>query len=387
MLRSLRRLTFGTAKYLPAFSYLSRSEEALFRAQLNARLLNPVSYIGYIAIGLLTLFFVKEAIEHPPGNSLTNLIRLALVLSIVVVLHLGRRASSQSTDKLFSGLGIFLAMQTSLLFTSYVLAGRDLNIGTIMLAAVFIASIPILHLGQKMIMWLIVACCFVLVHISGRAEVGIAPVYYFAAIAVLSATQYQMDVLLREQFRAERNQTRNAHMDQLTGLYNRRSLDRKFNELRSRQRPGDTLAVAMVDVDYFKKYNDYYGHLEGDRVLITVADLLQKLDAAMVVRFGGEEFVLFQLFSGPPPEWLADLPARMERLNISNIRSKYGHLTVSAGIAYHTKYDMEQVDSGLLLTQADRCLYQAKDAGRNCVFSTRELPHLTPESPRFKQAG
>ena len=89
----------------------------------------------------------------------------------------------------------------------------------------------------------------------------------------------------------------------------------------------------MIDVDYFKNYNDNYGHLEGDNVLIAVANRLKHCDADIVVRFGGEEFILVKTLQANELDWLSDLPKRFADDPIAHQYSPFNRITVSAGIA------------------------------------------------------
>lgn len=183
-----------------------------------------------------------------------------------------------------------------------------------------------------------------------------------------------------EQLRAEVAQLRREHAeamqqslrDALTGTYNRRYLDHKLLELVTEHRgdwPG--LAVALVDLDWFKLVNDTYGHAIGDLVLQRVAELLQRElpDGAFCARYGGEEFVLVLPGTGLEPALgLAEAARRrIQRYDWSAIAAGL-HLTVSIGLR-HQDADAA-LDSERQLRSADRLLYTAKRAGRNATASS-----------------
>lgn len=157
--------------------------------------------------------------------------------------------------------------------------------------------------------------------------------------------------------------------DGLTNLHNRRYFDERFaTEFAFARRHGTFLGVLMVDIDHFKKLNDTHGHIAGDHVLIDVARTLAAQVRAedVVARYGGEEIVvLVRDIPRPGVEVLAErLRAAVESLRIS-----YGDrslaVTVSIG-AYVVRPDRETPPESLV-ANADKLLYEAKAAGRNCV--------------------
>ncbi|WP_412723001.1 GGDEF domain-containing response regulator [Alteromonas sp. D210916BOD_24] len=162
-----------------------------------------------------------------------------------------------------------------------------------------------------------------------------------------------------------------ACKDQLTSLYNRQFLSMHVPRLvKQLNREKEPLAVVMIDVDDFKKFNDSYGHLEGDKVLKAVAKSLKntaRRPMDFVFRFGGEEFVVLlpkTRLSG------ANLIAKkmlkgVEALNIKNKHSDYGKVTISAGvISSENQGALKFVD---MLKKADEALYESKSLGKNTV--------------------
>lgn len=157
--------------------------------------------------------------------------------------------------------------------------------------------------------------------------------------------------------------------DELTGLYNRRYLKKKMHqEIADAQRQGKNLALIVVDIDFFKKYNDSYGHWQGDQVLVRFSEvLLNVLDDAhqTAFRFGGEEFVI--LLPGAEDDDAAAIAERIrsdfEGQNFSPSANHFVHVTISAGLAILKNSDTEES----FFQRADKALYQAKAAGRNQV--------------------
>lgn len=164
-----------------------------------------------------------------------------------------------------------------------------------------------------------------------------------------------------------------ALRDPLTGLYNRRSLQEFFaHELAHAQRDGTPIALAMVDLDHFKRLNDTYGHAAGDDALKGVAAFLlgglRNTDAAF--RIGGEEFLLV-LPRTPPHEAVAKLVRLCEQFAAQALDTRAGalRLTMSIGVAH---YPSQASDLDGLMQQADRQLYLAKNSGRNQVRSAHD---------------
>ncbi|BBB25690.1 diguanylate cyclase [Amphritea japonica] len=160
-----------------------------------------------------------------------------------------------------------------------------------------------------------------------------------------------------------------SNTDQLTGLANRRNMDFTLNKEWARAiRHARPLALVMLDVDFFKKYNDHLGHQAGDECLKTVAKtLLQKIHRPgdLVARYGGEEFLLILPDTdGFTAQHLAEeICASVAGLAIPHKHSPVGIITISAGSAVLAKNN--HTDIGGLLRAADSALYEAKQNGRN----------------------
>jgi len=163
-----------------------------------------------------------------------------------------------------------------------------------------------------------------------------------------------------------------AFVDELTGVANRRRFEEiAALELRRARRHESPLGLALIDVDQFKQFNDHHGHLEGDACLKQVADVLTakiRRPGDLVARYGGEEFVC--LLPETPATATRMLGERL-RQAVEDMRiphkasSVAGHVTVSIGLACET-VDGNSTVKGLLAA-ADRCLYAAKEQGRNRV--------------------
>ncbi|OIR06597.1 phytochrome-like protein cph2 [mine drainage metagenome] len=160
-----------------------------------------------------------------------------------------------------------------------------------------------------------------------------------------------------------------SETDQLTGIANRRCFDKVLaSEWRRAQRTSSCLMLAMIDVDWFKKYNDHYGHQAGDDCLRSVAQTIAahtNRAGDLVARYGGEEFALIITTTNPENTltFAQRLCEALEKLNLPHAMSEFGHVTVSIGIAYTT--NAKDTSAEDLLRKADEALYSAKEQGRN----------------------
>jgi len=162
-------------------------------------------------------------------------------------------------------------------------------------------------------------------------------------------------------------QRQKALIDPLTGLPNRAAWSERLeHEIGEWQQHGNTLLLAMLDLDHFKSINDNYGHLAGDKVLKIIATVLRKRlrHSDFIARFGGEEFVV--LLPGTAPtaglKLLESLRAAIEACPF-HFKGERVTITISMGL---TAFKAGE-HSDLVLKRADQALYRAKNAGRNRV--------------------
>lgn len=163
-----------------------------------------------------------------------------------------------------------------------------------------------------------------------------------------------------------------ANIDELTGLGNRRVVNKVLREEVNRaRRAGSPISVVLIDVDHFKKYNDTYGHPAGDEVLRRLGDLMQSATARageVIARYGGEEFIAIL-----PNTELSDAVRAAERLQTLVREENMPHrtsdvadrITISQGVA--SVRPTEDIDPASIVDSADAALYRAKREGRNGI--------------------
>jgi diguanylate cyclase (GGDEF)-like protein len=173
-----------------------------------------------------------------------------------------------------------------------------------------------------------------------------------------------------------------ANTDSLTGLYNRRSFQERLEQEVDRSiRYHRPLSLLMIDIDYFKLYNDTHGHLQGDKVLCDVAHTLKTLSRAsdIVARYGGEEFALIL-----PETDKASAETFARRLRETIAQHSFPGaeylpgkaLTISVGLASYTPPDTKEA----FIQAADIALYHAKRKGRNRVVVWQRSMTLQPHT-------
>ncbi len=181
-------------------------------------------------------------------------------------------------------------------------------------------------------------------------------------------SEYEKNLLIKKLLRL-------ANYDTLTGLYNRHSLGEYFSRsTRSLVQGKKSLFLIVLDIDFFKQYNDLYGHVEGDKCLIRVSRCIEqslRKDTDAAFRFGGEEFVVMATCDGP-----GSALSIAKRIQHALAEARIPHkgstvsprVTMSLGVArWHPGMTMEA-----LLEFADKQLYQAKRDGRNRICWERQ---------------
>lgn len=193
---------------------------------------------------------------------------------------------------------------------------------------------------------------------------------------IMSERVRYSNLVIADSLEMQRKYQRYASTDALTGLHNRGWLDDAFDrELKRSERDELPLALIMIDVDNFKTYNDDYGHLAGDQVLITVADAIRSplRPNDLVARFGGEEFVVLL-----PETTMKNAAIIAERLRDNVSKTDPGKLddrqlpevTISLGVAGRQPgYSLD-----MMIAAADVAMYHAKRNGKNRVEVAAKVP-------------
>ena len=165
-----------------------------------------------------------------------------------------------------------------------------------------------------------------------------------------------------------------AHVDELTGLLNRRSLDELINsEINRHSRYGGVFSIIILDLDSFKAFNDNYGHLAGDKLLKQIGDIMKNAirNADQAFRFGGDEFAI--LLPETNIKAAYEVAERVCRRIASVVKADHVPVTASLGLA---SWPVDGMELNEVIAAADTALYQAKRSGGNqsCCASRTLLP-------------
>ena len=219
-------------------------------------------------------------------------------------------------------------------------------------------------------------------------------------VAYLSANQLMCCIISRQSFNNFRQRVADAtaidtaktlsETDPMTNLLNRRGLQRSLERIwPGCVRNNRKVAVMMIDIDNFKKYNDHFGHLEGDSCIRQVTKEIRKMtrrDSDFAARVGGEEFVvcLSGVEKSEALKWAVELKENVESLNIPQAEDNFlPVVSVSIGVAWgNARRDSDFVQ---MQKKADEALYEAKKSGRACVYLEGKCHAKTKTVGNIKQ--
>jgi diguanylate cyclase (GGDEF)-like protein len=337
----------------------------------RARLSGLIALILVLAVTCIDLVLGADTAPGLTFLRLGVLSPLLVVTGVVTSLPGLRRFYTETMAVGVSLIGlvtIYISHVAALNGASYVLAG---------------AVLVVLYACSFLGLLFNVAISVSVVLIAGHFVMGLvmnAPfdqLYYTTAIlggaAVIGGiSAYNLEHAVRTNFLETRLLNELAERDGMTGLYNRRIFDDYMHRIwRQSRREGVSLAILFVDIDFFKIFNDLYGHQAGDDCLKKVARCIArgaKRPFDFSARYGGEEFVL--VLYGPPDDYARSLPEQIRRevldLAIPHTGSQAAKfVSVSVGVAIARPSSSRSLAGAI--QAADEALYQAKREGRNRV--------------------
>ncbi len=210
---------------------------------------------------------------------------------------------------------------------------------------------------------------------TGGDEIGLLTQALGEMMSRLGRNQLELEEKNAELEEANEALEKLSITDGLTGLYNHRYFQGEFErEMKRASRSNDSLSLILIDIDDFKLLNDSYGHAAGDVALATVARTMKKMTRGsdLLARYGGEEFALLSFgnslvgASGTAEkirQAVAEIDVRIKD------QSDSLRVTVSIGVA---EFDGDPKSFKSFFNDADRALYRAKAAGKNCVMTTSD---------------
>jgi diguanylate cyclase (GGDEF)-like protein len=352
--------------------------EKEFRQGFAAQNLMRGRVSGLMAFGMVVaLTIIDYLFGAQPGAEVLNVLRtfvlgpiIALILLATFYTPLKRYYMEiASVGVTIVGLvAIYMSLVASLAGASYVLAGVVL---VVLAACLFVGLL--FHVAVAISICLSVAYLIIGLFMELPSSLLLYSTAILATAAVIgSLSAYNLEFALRTNFLETRILNELAERDGLTGLYNRRIFDDLMRRVwRQARREKVMLQIIFFDIDYFKVYNDLYGHQAGDDCLKKIAARIAdsaKRPFDFCARYGGEEFVL--VLYGPPGDYARTVPEQIRQgirdLAIPNEGSGIDNVvTVSVGVSTLDPSAGRSL-TGAIQT-ADEALYEAKQAGRNRV--------------------
>ena len=351
----------------------------------------------FLGSALVICFGLLNALVTPAGAHLPmGLVQFGLMLPVVAV-ALGITYLKKA-HRIYPRIAPLIAAIGGLAVIAVEIkaaqAGVQIVFVTVVMASIYIYFLLGLLFYQALRINLILWCAYL-----AFAVIGALPessVLYNALVLLLAnvvgaTTGYTFEMEIRTHFLEQRMLAETAARDGLTGIYNRRRFDEHLQTVWTlAQREHVTLALLLVDIDFFKRYNDRNGHQRGDETVQAVAASLQRaarrpLD--FVARYGGEEFAV--ILYDPSRQYVQETAQRIHA-NIAALAIPHGDssvadvVTVSIGIAYVLP-TLERSTAGFVQL-ADEALYEAKADGRNrSVYS--EAAYESLETGSFRNKG
>lgn len=335
----------------------------------------------FVALALIFIIPVYFLINHLSGTYASHMTAVTAWLIVAEVIEMGMACAGyfifskgyRSYYSLYYMTQYYAVTAFGLIISGFYLNVTGSTIGYI-LSAAGVILIPVLDgLYFKLFMGYYSVAAMVSVIMAHRAGQDIAEVVCLCVMSWAAAAVIERCVCGREQTRIRlRAKSISADMDPLTGLANRRGLDRKAAVLWPYcARTQTNVGLIEIDIDFFKKYNDRFGHPAGDKCLKEVAHAIKntaKRSVDITARTGGEEFIIF--VQNMTEAELVEFAMKV-RKNVADLKIAHAYagvseyVTVSMGIAYGVPGEDYAFDD--MYEEADRALYKAKNSGRNCI--------------------
>lgn len=335
----------------------------------------------FVALALIFIIPVYFLINHLSGTYASHMTAVTVWLIVAEVIEMGMACAGyfifskgyRSYYNLYYMTQYYAVTAFGLIISGFYLNVTGSTIGYIISAAGVIL-IPVLDgLYFKLFMGYYSVAAMVSVIMAHRAGEDIAEVVCLCVMSWAAAAVIERCVCGREQTRIRlRAKSISADMDPLTALANRRGLDRKAAVLWPYcARTQTNVGLIEIDIDFFKKYNDRFGHPAGDKCLKEVAHAIKntaKRNVDITARTGGEEFIIFvqNMTEAELVEFAMKVRKSVADLKIAHAYAGVSeYVTVSMGIAYGVPGEDYAFDD--MYEEADRALYKAKNSGRNCI--------------------
>ncbi len=368
------------------------------RVRRQIELCNQLGLFGALATIPYQLFYIGYDLGFYRGIFTANLLFMVAYLSVLPLNYCRFYRSARKLLVVNACIQLFVV-------TLFISAEAGVHLFYFCLASILVFLFEQLRVVTYLVLMTLVGALYITAHFMFPLSVALTPVpspwvdvMYVASVAGVLSLQAGLLYLLRQQIDSAEDELthKNEHLevqsntDPLTGLANRRLLDRTLEREWSRLAfEAGELSLIMCDIDHFKRFNDRYGHGEGDKCLERIAAALELTFARptdLVARYGGEEFACVLPFTDEQgARYLGEkLVEAVRDLNILNADTHAGRVTISVGVSSIAPScrKARSISERQLLNCADQALYQAKAQGRDQVafLACQEAEH-SPERP------
>jgi len=369
--------------------------EARYESDTGAKRGRELVIAGLIALLIYDLFLFNDRLTRPEVMPLALALRLGVMTpyGLTVLWLIGHGASARLREALMaSTVTVAVVLSGAIFFasTSPHAMFDPFSFGLIFLAANVVYPLRFVHAVATSVVNLAIAMAFVVSYTRMPPEakmfafalmLGTAVFTLLANFRLEASERRSYLLLLRETLRSQAALHTNealtliSNTDALTQLANRRRFDQVYASIWSdAASQARAIAVLTIDVDHFKRYNDHFGHLDGDRCLRLIADTMrqQVRSADVIARLGGEEFIVVLRDADVEVATSAAERVRraVEELAIPH-DGRDGQRVVTVSIGVGMVEPSRGGSSLALLQRSDRALYLAKHGGRNqvhCMF-------------------
>lgn len=345
-----------------------------------------ILYIFFLLLWQCTLSGLFQYVHPVVGTFMItyiNVFALCMMLfaTIFAIMFLDTVQTAPRHDALLKGLAVCMVILILMCFLTHlwIITPLAYLMGQLITVAVFTAAISSLRSGFRPAKYYLIAvsvllCAAIIFLLKfygliSNNKVTMHIVFFGSAVESILLS-FALGYRIRIMREREKSLQAISVTDELTGLFNRRFLNRSLaKKMAEVRRSNTTLSLLMVDVDYFKNFNDTYGHLEGDQVLVFLGKMLTQTlrEEDIACRYGGEEFVtiLHNADKNAALEAAERIRSRFEQMAFTPGAGKTIHLTVSIGVAQWLRDESPEQ----FIFRADQAMYQAKQTGRNRICS------------------
>ncbi|SOC15168.1 diguanylate cyclase (GGDEF)-like protein [Ureibacillus xyleni] len=382
------------------------NETLLIRTEVIKQNLQKISLLNKIfTIVIVVLFGLTNVLSNIPILNSDKLLQLSLlhyvlfiIFNLLIFFILDIRKIKITKDNI-NKIELFINLYVTLFITiGAIVSMREQEIYNPLLIYTIIlftcSSFLVLTVKQVLIP-LVISTCVLLIGLylqRGFDQTFILQLIYISSIIPIAviisqsftysfkrSIQFQIEMVREAQIsrgltkklrEVNRKLELQSLLDPLTSLYNRRAYNQHLKDLQTKLKESSfKLSVIMIDVDCFKLYNDTYGHAEGDKALVKIANVLNDLadeHCCFATRWGGEEFalLLYNVSENCANEICHKVKTRVQQLKIDHCTSHISDV-VSVSIGASTKHISEPDDILSCVKQADDALYYVKEHGRN----------------------